>query len=131
MAFNNGFPATYQQYYPYQQTQPTLQTYQQNMTPPTIHADLIQIDDEAAVDRFPLAAGVSQMFMTKDETKIIIKTMGQSGPLPLRVFEERPPEPPKPEFNPEMYVTKDEFEKRLANFLTQSKKASKTKEDAE
>ena len=132
MAFNNGFPATYPQYYPYQQpTQQLQQPLQQNLTPPTIYANIIQIDDEAAVDRFPLAAGVSQMFITKAEDKIIIKTMGQTGAMPLKVFVERPPEPPKPEFDPNNYVTREELEKRLESFNKPVRRTNKEKEDAE
>lgn len=117
MAWNNGYPVTYAQAYQYpgaaqmpmygqqmaqpgfQQPLPGTQMSQANqpspvMTPPTIRAEIIQIEDEAAVDRFPLAAGASQMFMTRAEDKIIIKTMGQDGPMPLVVYEKRPPAPP-------------------------------------
>lgn len=131
MAFNNGFPVTYPQYYPYQQPTQQAQTIQQNLTPPTIHADIIQIDDESAVERYPLAAGVSQMFITKAEDKIIIKTMGQSGALPLKVFDERPPEPPKPEFDPCLYVTRDELEKRLASLTPSARITVREKEAVE
>ena len=87
---------------------------QQMLTPPTIRAEIIQIDDEAAVDRFPLGAGQSQMFMTKAEDKIIIKTMGQNGPLPLDVYEKRPPQPKEPPFNPADYVRRDEINALVA-----------------
>lgn len=143
MAWNNGFPATYQQTFPqgypmtqnaayaqqmaqaaYQQpsmTPPMQQMPQQQapqmMTPPTIRAEIIQIEDEAAVDRFPLAAGASQMFMTRAEDKIIIKTMGQDGALPLVIYDKRPPAPPAPKFDPREFVRKDEFNERLNAIL--------------
>lgn len=138
--FNNGYPATYPQVYPqfqpvyqpqYQspqmgQMQPTQMSganqQAQMMTPPTIRAEIIQIDDEAAVDRFPLAAGASQMFITKAEDKIIIKSMGQSGPLPLDVFEKRPPAPPAPKFDPSEYVRKDEMEKLIKDMIANRQK---------
>lgn len=133
MAWNNGYPVTYAQAYQYpgaaqmpmygqqmaqpgfQQPLPGTQMSQANqpspvMTPPTIRAEIIQIEDEAAVDRFPLAAGASQMFMTRAEDKIIIKTMGQDGPMPLVVYEKRPPAPPAPKFDPSEYVRRDEVE---------------------
>lgn len=141
MAYYNGFPATYpgaysQGYpgpqmpvygqqmpnpgfqnasYPNASTQPVQQPQQQPapmMTPPTIRAEIIQIDDEGwenYVDRFPLGAGASQMFMTRSEGNIIIKSMGQTGPLPLVIFDKRPPQPPAPAFDPEQYVRKDEI----------------------
>lgn len=146
MAYYNGFPATYpgayqtaypapqmpvygQQManpgfqnasYPNANAQPVQQPQQQApqmMTPPTIRAEIIQIEDEAAVDRFPLAAGSSQMFMTRDEDKIIIKTMGQDGSLPLVIYDKRPPAPPAPVFDPGEYVRKDEFNERLNAIL--------------
>lgn len=133
MAWNNGYPVTYAQAYQYpgaaqmpiygqqmaqpgfQQPVPGTQMSQANqpspvMTPPTIRAEIIQIEDEAAVDRFPVAGGASQMFMTRAEDKIIIKTMGQDGPLPLVVYEKRPPAPPAPKFDPSEYVRRDEVE---------------------
>lgn len=142
MAWNSGFPATYNQMYPqgypgaqmpmYGQQMPnngfvggtfqngnaqTMQQPQQQpaqmMTPPTIRAEIIQIEDEAAVDRFPLAAGASQMFMTRAEDKIIIKTMGQDGALPLVIYDKRPPAPPAPKFDPAEYVRRDEADKMI------------------
>jgi hypothetical protein len=83
------------------------------MTPPTIRAEIIQLEDEAAVDRFPLAAGASQMFMTRAEDKIIIKTMGQDGALPLVIYDKRPPAPPAPKFDPAEYVRRDEADKLI------------------
>ncbi len=142
MAWNNGFPATYNQMYPQgypgaqmpmygqqmpnngymggafqngntQPAQPAQQQPAQMMTPPTIRAEIIQIEDEAAVDRFPLAAGASQMFMTRAEDKIIIKTMGQDGSLPLVIYDKRPPAPPAPKFDPAEYVRRDEADKLI------------------
>lgn len=142
MAYYNGFPATYNQMYPQgypgaqmpmygqqmpnngylngtfqnENAQPVQQSQQQSapmMTPPTIRAEIIQIEDEAAVDRFPLAAGASQMFMTRAEDKIIIKTMGQDGALPLVIYDKRPPAPPAPKFDPAEYVRRDEADKLI------------------
>ena len=110
-----GFPATYQPQYvapQYQQPYGGYQTQQpqQMMTPPTIRAEIIQIDGEAAVERYPLPAGVSQMFITRAEDKIIVKTMAQDGPLPLVVYTKRPPEPPKPELDLSRFITREEAE---------------------
>ena len=136
MAYYSSFPATYQPMYstPYQaqqmpvyapqvpqagyqgQSLPGTQMSQANqqppqmLTPPTIRAEIIQIEDEAAVDKFPLGPGSSQMFITKSEDKVIIKTMGQDGPLPLIIYDKRPPEPPAPKFDPALFVRKDELE---------------------
>ena len=91
------------------------------MTPPTIRAEIIQLADdtwENTVDRFPLGPGASQMFITKSEDKVIIKTMGQDGPLPLIIYDKRPPEPPAPKFDPDQFVRKDELEKLIKETLS-------------
>lgn len=105
----------------------------QMMTPPTIHAEIIQIDDESTVDRWPVNAGASQMFITKAEDKIIIKTMGPNGPLPLDVFDKRPPAPPEPVFDPSVYVRRDEVEGLIAAAVAavQPTKRAAKKEEAE
>lgn len=105
----------------------------QMMTPPTIHAEIIQIDDESAVERWPVNAGASQMFITKAEDKIIIKTMGPNGPMPLDVFDKRPPAPPEPPFDPSAYVTWDKLDERVAAIVaaSQSAKRAAKKEEAE
>lgn len=93
----------------------------QMMTPPTIRAEIIQLADdtwENTVDRFPLGPGASQMFITKSEDKVIIKTMGQDGPLPLIIYDKRPPEPPAPKFDPDQFVRKDELEKLIKETLS-------------
>ena len=161
MAWNNGYPVTYGQMYPqgypmaqqpaYGQqqmvgTQMSLPAQQQlsttqmsganqpaaqMMTPPTIRAEIIQVDDdswETYVERFPLGPGASQMFMTKGEGNIIIKSMGQTGPLPLTIYDKRPPEPPAPMFDPEKYVRKDELEMLVSAAMAaqQSEQATRT-----
>lgn len=83
----------------------------QAVTPPTIHADMIQITDESEVDKFPVAAGAPRAFITRDETKIIFKTASPNGePLPLDIYIKQPPAPPKPAFDPAAYVRRDEIQ---------------------
>ena len=101
------------------------------MTPPTIRAEIIQLADdtwENTVDRFPLGPGASQMFITKSEDKVIIKTMGQDGPLPLIIYDKRPPEPPAPKFDPEQFVRKDELEMLVSAAMAaqQNEQATRT-----
>ena len=130
--FNTGFPVGYPQMvypqYPYTQSQYQQQMQQaqmpvanqQSMSPPTIHAEIVQVDDEAAVDRYPLAAGASQMFMTKDEGHVIVKTMYANGQYNIVCYDKREQaavEAPR-------YVTWDELENRLAE-LNQKPKRKK------
>jgi len=79
------------------------------MTPPTIRAEIVQIDDMAAIDRFPMGPGTSQIFMTKDELNIVIRTMYANGQHNDDIYDKRPPAPPEPKLNPADYVRKDEI----------------------
>lgn len=125
MAFNNGFPVGYpQMVYPQQYQYQNLQgaqmssANQQMMTPPTIHAEIIQVDDEAAVDRFPMAAGATQMFGTKDERFFFIKQMFPNGQYNKVCYERKDQQP---EQKPH-YVTWEELEQRLAEMNTKPKR---------
>lgn len=73
------------------------------MTPPTIHAEIVQVDGETAAAQYPVGAGMSQMMITRDESMILIKTATANG-YTLDVFEKRPPAPQPPPFNPDEYV---------------------------
>lgn len=117
MAYNNGFPVGYPYYQtpPYQQQMiqaPSMQ--QQTMSPPTIHAEILQVENEEAAARYPVAAGASQMMMARDDSEIYIKTSYANGQSELSVYVKRPPAPPAPVFDPAAYVTKDELERRLS-----------------
>lgn len=104
-----GFPATYQPYpnyqpyNAYQQQMQQAQVQQQTMSPPTIHAEIIQFGTEEEIDRFPMQAGASQMFMSKDEQHIVIKTMYANGQYNKEHYDKRPPTPPEPRFATEDY----------------------------
>lgn len=102
MAYNNGFPMNYG-YMPYQQM----------MTPPTIRAEIVQVDSEAAAAAYPVAAGASQMMMARDDSAIFVKTAFANGQHSMDVFVKRPPAPPAPAFDPGAYVTREELEQRL------------------
>lgn len=73
------------------------------MTLPTIHAEIVQVDGEAAAAQYPVGAGMSQMMMAKDESAIFVKTATANGSM-LEVFEKRPPAPQPAPFNPDEYV---------------------------
>ena len=89
-----------QQPAPQQPAQPTM------MTPPTIHAEIVQVDGEAAAAQYPVGAGMSQMMIARDESAIFVKAATASG-YTLEVFDKRPPAPAPPPFNPAEYVRLD------------------------
>ena len=122
----------YVRMYGQNQQQQTQQTGQM-MTPPTIDAKIIQVDSIEAIDRFPMAAGTSQMYMTKDEQTIVVRSMYANGQHSDDVWDKRPPAPPAPTLNPAEYVRKDELQAMLSELLqarTVPVKASAKKEEA-
>lgn len=124
MIFNNGFPASYQPmgygFQNYQQMQGAQMppANQQMMTPPTIRAEIIQVDDETAAENYPVGAGSSQMMIAKDDSAIFVKTSATNGNgYTLDVFVKRPRTPQKASFDPDRYVTREELESRLQAIL--------------
>ena len=114
-----SYPQTYQQQYNLQQpyNSPQSQQYnsqpQQQYTPPTIHAEIIQVNNEQEAKDYPVAAGNTQMFIAKDDSAIYIKTAYVNTPAQLVVYKKSEPEP---EVKPD-YITREEFEKRLEEFF--------------
>ena len=118
MIFNNGYPASYQPFgYGYQQYQQPMQNQPQQMTPPTIRAEIVQVDSEEAANNYPVGPGASQMMIAKDDSAIFVKTAMANGQSSLDVFVKRPRTPSKPVFDPDKYVTRDELENRLQAIL--------------
>lgn len=124
MAYNNGFPMSYQQFYqpqyqvPYggfqsgnSQMQQQAQSAPQMMTPPTIHAEIVQIADRNEAVNFPVGAGQAQMMIMRDDSAIFVKSAFANGQSSLVEYVKKEPEPQAP---PADYVTREEFEKRLA-----------------
>ena len=89
----------------------------QMMTPPTIHAEIIQVDDLEAVDRHAMTPGTTQMYMTKDERFIVIRSMYANGQHADVVYDRRPPAPPAPTLNPDDYIRRDELPGLIAEAL--------------
>lgn len=98
------YPATYQN--PYMYYQPTQNTVsqtqlQQNMMP-VIQTSIIQINGMDDVDKYPIANGQSQMFISKDDSRIYIKSATANGTA-VEVYAKQPaPKPPE-------YVTVDQL----------------------
>lgn len=97
--------------YGQQSAQPAQQNAQQSqqpntavaMTPPTIHAEIVQVTGEQAAAQYPVGAGMSQMMIARDESAIFVKTATANG-YTLDVFDKRPPAPQPAPFNPDEYV---------------------------
>lgn len=83
------------------------------MTPPTIHAEIIQVDDETAATNYKVATyGTPQMMIQKDDNAIYIKTDYANGTFDLDVYEKR-----KTPAAPSPYITREEFEQFRTDLL--------------
>ena len=137
MAYNNGFPMSYQQFYqpqyqvPYNSfqsgnNQMQQQAQSQMMTPPTIHAEIVQIADRAEALNFPVGAGQAQMMIAKDDSAIFVKTAFANGQSNLVEYVKKAPEPQTPSAD---YVTREEFERRLAEIYKSAEKRDRNESD--
>lgn len=127
-AYNNYFPYGYPQY----QTQ-YQQQYQQQYQPQTNqqNSSIIWVQGENAAKSYMIGAGQSVMLMDSDTNVFYIKSADQSGmPLPLRIFDytertaERSADQVQVSSQPvnSDYITRDEFERRIAEITSQAKK---------
>lgn len=125
MAYNPAlyYPQNYQPFPAYQQIQqpqmlPTQMSgaNQQMMTPPTIHAEIVQVDGEQAAAAYPVGAGASQMMMARDDSAIYVKTATANG-FVLDVYERRVKSAQNAVFDPDQYVRRDEVEKLVTGIL--------------
>ena len=103
MAYNNYYPVNYQPMYqiPQQQSQST---------------GIIWVQGEAGAKSYPVAPNASVLLMDAETSSFYIKSADSSGmPLPLRIFDysERTIVSTQSPIH-DVYVTREEFEKRLA-----------------
>ena len=124
MAWNNGFPATYQQMYMPQYQQPV---YQQ---PNTRTVEIVPVDNEDSAAGFPVGMGATQMMIAKDDSFVAVKSVSVNGQSDFVIYDKRPPAPPAPTFNPQEYVRKDEIETLVAAALVAQTSQSAAKRSA-
>lgn len=129
MAYNNGFPMTYQpiypqyNYVPQQQVVPQQQTVQQNDN------GILWVQGEAGAKSWAVAPGKSVMLMDSESNTFYIKSSDNSGmPMPLRIFDykERNVQQSQPqlvqhtEIDTSKFVTREEFNKKLNELFNKS-----------
>lgn len=100
----------------------------QDLTP-TIRTDIKQVENVSAIDRIPLAAGSTGTFITKDEKTIVFRTMYANGEHSDKIYDERPPAPPAPKFDPAEYVRRDEVETLVGAALSAQIAAMRSKKE--
>lgn len=124
--YNPFYPPSYQPYVGYQPYQ--AQSRPQMMTPPTIRAEIIQVDDEQAAARYPVGAGASQMMIARDDSAIFVKTALPNGQATLDVFIKRPPAQAEAA-EARDFVTRDEVTALIAEAMAAQAPAKKTKKE--
>lgn len=142
MAYNNGFPITYQQMYPsynYVPQQPVVQQPQPVVQQPVNDNGILWVQGEAGAKSWAVAPGKSVMLMDSEANTFYIKSSDPSGmPMPLRIFDyterntQQLPQPqvaPHVEFDTSQFVTKEELEQKLNELMTNRKEHRREKVD--
>ena len=123
--------------------QPMVQPVQQVPTPAQqTNNGLVWVQGEAGAKSFLVAPGCTVMLMDSEGERFYLKSADASGmPLPLRVFEYKErTETAQQTAGGSMaafddldnkFVTRDEFERRMASIAPQKKSKNKLTEDAE
>lgn len=132
MAYNNGFPMTYQQMYPQyvaSSLQPQMMQQQpQMMQQPVNDSGILWVQGEAGAKSWAVAPGKSVMLMDSESSTFYIKSSDNSGmPMPLRIFDYKerteqvvqPPAIQHQEIDTSKFVTWDDLDKRLNELLKQ------------
>lgn len=91
---------------PYPQQQQT-QAPQSAMTPPTIHAEIIQAKSMDEIEKFPVNAGTSQLFQLSDDSAFAIKSVYPNGQYDIEIYAKQPKKPAPPPIDPAKFVTWD------------------------
>lgn len=131
MAYNSGFPITYQQMYPtysYAPQQMTQPVMQQSLTQPVNDTGILWVQGEAGAKSWAVAPGKSVMLMDSESSTFYIKSSDNSGmPMPLRIFDYKErteqvvqsPAIQHQEIDTSKFVTWDDLDKRLNELLKQ------------
>lgn len=101
----------------------------QDMTP-TIRTDIKQVDSIEAISKVPPAPGTTGAYMTKDEKMIVFRSMYANGEYSDRIYDERPPAPPAPKFDPSEYVRRDEIQALVKDALKAYAASTQTAKEA-
>lgn len=126
MAYNNGFPMTYQQLYPQQYNYVPQQQLGQPVVQQQNDNGILWVQGEAGAKSWAVAPGKSVMLMDSESSTFYIKSSDQSGmPMPLRIFdytERNQQQTQNPvlqhkEIDTSQFVTWDDFDKRLKEKL--------------
>lgn len=131
MAYNSGFPMTYQPIYPSYNYVPQQQLSQQ-VVPQQNDTGILWVQGEAGAKSWAVAPGKSVMLMDSESNTFYIKSSDNSGmPMPLRIFDykERTQQPVQnevinhAEVDTSQFVTWDAFNKKLDELFTKKEES--------
>lgn len=116
MAYNNGFPATYQPMF----YQPQFPSYQQGTQAQqqTSNSNLIWVQGEAGAKSYLVAPNTTVQLWDSEENVIYIKTADSSGMPSMKILDYtiREPNTSSRQKNDIEYVTKTEFQEMKSGF---------------
>jgi hypothetical protein len=99
---------------------------------------LIWVQGIEAMKSYPVAPGQSVLLMDSESNCFGIKTVDTSGmPLPLRVFDykertgQQTQPAPAPQVDTSAFITREEFESRIAEIIPKRKKTEGVEKNAE
>lgn len=119
MAYNNGFPMSYQpyNYYPASPTPANVgQTQNDN-------SGILWVQGEAGAKSWAVAPSKSVLLMDSETNRFYIKSSDASGmPMPLRVFSYSEETTSSTPLNTSDYVTKSELEEKIKEIISSMKK---------
>ena len=98
------FPQNYAPQYPQYPQQPVQQ-------PRVIEVVPVDTVEEGA--KIQVQVGSSVLAYARDDSFILVKSVGMSGDA-INIYDRRPPAPPAPQFDPSVYVRKDEVAELVA-----------------
>lgn len=137
MAYNNGFPMSYQQMYPtynYVPQQPQVVQQPQMMQQQANDTGILWVQGEAGAKSWAVAPGKSVMLMDSESNTFYIKSSDNSGmPMPLRIFDytERTQQHQSQnqvvqskEIDTSQFITREEFDKRIAELINVSRETT-------
>lgn len=110
---------------------PPTQPLQENISQPTIHAAIMQVENEDVMRRYPLGIGESQMFIDKNETIIGVKRVISNNETTFDAFDKRSEKHMAKEESKQcetanqidmsQYVRKDEIKEYILSCMTGKK----------
>lgn len=124
------YPNFYQPYQPY--------SYQMPQTAPQSQNGIIWVQGEAGAKSYLMTAGQSVLLMDSEKNSFYIKSTDPSGmPLPLRIFDytERNSVQNSPEIQTfsgtdmTNYITRQEFEEKISQLISQKEDFKNAKSD--